>query len=303
MEGDVAATTNVTFAVADDGSVQPESRVPDDLDAALHAVRSGDPAGAKRLAELLHNHAANKLEALDRGALAALTALLESAAQAPPPLNLALSAHAMAALRSLCFRNDEARNAGAPAMSASSALLGRTMAHLDGDTGEDTGNDPPVNPWLALALLDSTLMAMVALAHAHPANSQAAVQQGAREHVARVQAALPSIAWPPTGPHADAHGDHARTVLPASLSLTPARVAAKALMLEACLGVGEVVEAPAAVPLVASDALGRGEGSEVQPGTAAAAAAGTAAPAAEAAASAAAADVAVGTQAPSSVID
>ena len=203
------------------------ARPPDDLDAALASLQEGQSAGAVKLAQLIHNHPRNKLEALDRGALRALTAVLEAG------YDVELHVHTMAALRSLFFRNDEARTAGRHAIHPMCTVFGAAIESL-GEGDQWTNRDDEVNPYLTLALIENTMTALVALLQRNPENAAAASASGVGVHLVRLKA-LPSLPWPPAGAHVERHRVAAHKTLSAATALSPEGVALKAAMLEACL--------------------------------------------------------------------
>lgn len=147
-------------------------------------------AGCRRLLELVHNQPAHKLEAVDRGALPALVALISAHAAASPDLASA----AMRAVRAIAFKCEPARARAVPdgVLAAMLAALGVALDSLApeagglpaGGGGSDGGNGGTA----AASLAEEALVCLAALVSRSLENGVAVVGAGGRAAVTRALA-------------------------------------------------------------------------------------------------------------------
>lgn len=175
------------------GASKPSSLTPKDFAA----------AGASRMVQLLHNQHAHKLEALDRGALVHLAALYSS-----HPYEMGVQLQANRALRTIVFKNEEARgkiastNVIASIVSSIRQSLDVIQAHSSGSVRADDASVPSletlqaVDASAALACLEEALVSLTAIVNRHEANTAATHAAGGLAEVSRAMALLPTAKLP-----------------------------------------------------------------------------------------------------------
>jgi hypothetical protein len=212
-EKPAASSTVLETATAGDGAPV----VDDDLQLALHAIRgnlervslsdgrltaspSSDTTrttaftsaeliefsrhGCVRLSELVHNHIDNKTEALDRGALLALKEALQRHDDG------AVRIASLKALRSICFKNDEARNKlqEHAIVEALTGLLGDTADFLEATKPDDKARITSL-----LSQLEENASTITAVINRHDGNAAAAKACGADAAVAKAKKATETV--------------------------------------------------------------------------------------------------------------
>lgn len=244
----------------DDGKLRLRRRTEADATSPVVSASNGAhfaALGCQRIVELVHNNPPNKTEAMDRAALPILAAACTSFRYKPH-----VQAHACRAVRSICFRNDEAREKATVAIREMVAALVEAADVLEYHrTPADARSNPElqtVDPAFSLMLAEEALNALAAVCNRHgelamvevssfplsnqtgcaEANTLFAIEQGARDAVVRVEITLNDIRWPlsssSTGASPTADG-LLSPLLVAPASLAPATVLVRANFLKALL--------------------------------------------------------------------